>query len=57
MLNRIKNFLRDEEGASAVEYALIAGLIAVVLIAAIGLLNNGFNDVFGTIANTLSGAT
>ncbi|NGY05282.1 Flp family type IVb pilin [Solimonas terrae] len=54
MLNKVMNFLRDEEGASAVEYALIAGLIAVVLVAAITVLNGGFTTVFGNIANKLT---
>lgn len=57
MLNGMKKFLRDEEGASAVEYALIAGLIAVVLIAAVTLMNGGFNSVFGGINTALQDAT
>lgn len=56
MLNKVMNFLRDEEGASAVEYALIAGLIAVVLVVAIGYLTDGFDTVFGNIRDTLTGA-
>ena len=36
MLLRMKKFWSDEQGASAVEYALIAGLVAVILIAALG---------------------
>jgi pilus assembly protein Flp/PilA len=56
MLNKVMNFLRDEEGASAVEYALIAGLIAVVLVVAVGVLNGGFTTVFTNIKNSLTGA-
>src|SRR3546814_20891565 len=33
MLNKVMNFLRDEEGATAIEYGLIVGLIAAVLVA------------------------
>ena len=33
MTNFIKNFWKDEEGATAIEYGLIAGLIAVAIIA------------------------
>lgn len=56
MLNKVMNFLRDEEGASAVEYALIAGLIAVVLVAAVTVLNGGFTTVFGNIKTSLTTA-
>ncbi len=35
MKGQIVNFLRDEEGATAIEYGLIAGLIAVGIIAAV----------------------
>ena len=47
MLNKMMNFLRDEEGASAVEYGLIIGLIAVALIAVLILLGGGLNGLFG----------
>lgn len=45
---------RDEEGATAVEYGLIVGLIAVVLITAVGLLSGALQGVFGDIAGTLN---
>lgn len=56
MLNKVMNFLRDEEGASAVEYALIAGLIAVIIVAAVALLGGSFNNVFQYIADELNGS-
>lgn len=34
-MKRIKNFLADESGATAIEYGLIAGLIAVAIIVAV----------------------
>ncbi len=37
----IGNFLKDEEGVTAIEYALIAALIAVVIIAAVRTTGNG----------------
>lgn len=46
MLNKIINFLRDEEGASAVEYGLIIGLIAVALIVVLTLLGGGLETLF-----------
>lgn len=36
MLSSITRFLRDEEGATAIEYGIIAGLMATVLIAVFG---------------------
>lgn len=57
MTNIIKNFWNDEEGATAIEYGLIAGLIAVALIAALGTLEGGLSDLFNAIGAKLSGIT
>ncbi len=53
MLNSIKNFLQDERGASAVEYGLIVGLIAVAIVAVLGTLGGGLNNLFTSISNSL----
>ena len=37
-MNRVQNFLSDESGVTAIEYALIASLIAVFIIAAVQLV-------------------
>ena len=42
---------KDEKGATAVEYGLMVGLIAVVIITAVTLLGNRLNGLFTTIAN------
>ena len=42
-------FLRDDEGASAIEYAIIAGLIAVAFIAGASLLGKNIQDLFNDI--------
>lgn len=57
MTNIIKNFWNDEEGATAIEYGLIAGLIAVALIAALGTLEGGLSSLFEKIGEKLSGMT
>ena len=44
---------KDEKGATAVEYGLMVGLIAVVIIAAVTLLGNRLNGLFTMIANAL----
>lgn len=47
----------DERGATAIEYALIAALIAVAAIVAMGFVGNGIGDVFNNVSNTLNTAT
>lgn len=56
----IKTFVvQDEEGQTLVEYALIIALIAIVLIAALGLLGTDIEEIFGRIGGALdnSGVT
>ena len=45
----------DEHGATAVEYALMVGLIAVAIIAAVSQLGKKVKGTFNTITNTLPG--
>jgi pilus assembly protein Flp/PilA len=52
----IQQFLRDEEGVTAIEYALIAALIAVVIIGAVTFVGEEVNETFSTIGNALNGA-
>jgi pilus assembly protein Flp/PilA len=47
-------FLRDDSGATAIEYGLIAGLIAVVIIGALTTLGTKISNKFKVIANNLS---
>ncbi len=49
----INRFLREEEGVTAIEYGLIAALIAVVIILAVSLVGNNLANVFNYIANKL----
>lgn len=53
MKQALVRFLRDEEGATAVEYGLIAALIAVAIILSITDLGDKLKDVFETIKNAL----
>lgn len=48
---------KDEEGASAVEYGLILGLIAVVIIVTLGLIGTNLNDLFSGANTKLDAAT
>ena len=47
-------FLKDESGATAIEYGLIAALISVALITGASTLGNSLDDTFSNIATTLN---
>ncbi len=49
-------FLKDESGATAIEYGLIAALISVALIAGATLVGNELEDVFNEIGTQLKKA-
>lgn len=53
----LKSFKRDESGATAIEYGLIAGLIAVVIIAAVSGIGTQLQDKFEAIETSLTPAT
>ena len=52
----LKKFAADESGATAIEYGLIAALVAVVIIGAVSLLGRQIEDAFGLISTQLAGA-
>lgn len=56
MINTIKSFLSDESGATAIEYGLIAALVSVAAITALGALGSSLNTLFTAVSNELSGA-
>lgn len=51
-----RDFFAREEGASAIEYSIIAGLIAVAIVTAAGLLGDQIAAVFESITTTLTDA-
>ncbi len=55
-LNWLKSFIEKDEGVTAIEYGLIAALIAVVIIAAITIVGTELNTTFTTIQGALSNA-
>ena len=56
IVNFIKQFARDEEGVTAIEYGLIAALIAVGIIAAATLVGTNLAAVFTAVSTALTAA-
>lgn len=56
-MTTINRLINDESGATAIEYGLIAGLVAVAIIAALTALGGSLSDLFTDISDTVAGAT
>jgi len=54
MNNFVLRFVKDESGATAIEYGLIAALIAVVIIGAVSAVGTNLKGTFNNIANNVS---
>jgi pilus assembly protein Flp/PilA len=54
MKSLFRRFVKDQSGATAIEYSLIAALVAVASIGALQLLGTNLNTKFNTAATTLS---
>lgn len=52
-----RKFLSDEEGVTAIEYGLIAALIAIAIVVTVGLIGTQLNTLFARIKNCLSAAS
>jgi pilus assembly protein Flp/PilA len=50
----LKSFLRDEKGATAIEYGLIAAGISVAIITVVQGLGSSLNTTFGSVKNALN---
>ena len=50
----VSRFYSDESGATAIEYGLLASLIAVVIIAAVRLVGSNLTNTFTNIGNNLT---
>jgi pilus assembly protein Flp/PilA len=53
MTKLISRFVRDESGATAIEYGLIAALIAVVIITVLTTIGSNLNTKFTSVATSL----
>ena len=56
MLSYIKTLTNNRDGATAIEYGLIAGLIAVVIITAVALVGTDLVALFGRVSTGVAGA-
>ena len=55
-MNMIARFAKDESGATAIEYGLIAALVSIAIIAALNLLAVSLNTTFLKVSTTLTSA-
>ena len=53
MLERLRELVVEESGPTAIEYALIAALVAVVIIAALIFLGTALSNIFGYVGNQI----
>ena len=56
MIRFVSKFVRDESGVTAMEYGMIAALIAVIILGVLGELGKNLNTTFGTISSAIANA-
>ena len=56
-MNIIKSFLKDESGATMIEYGLVAALVSVAAIIALQILGGELQTIFNTVSSYLSSAS
>lgn len=56
MIKHVTKVLKDESGATAIEYGLIAALVSVAAIAALTAMGTSLETMFNRVSNELSGA-
>ena len=57
MFTKIRKFVSDESGATAIEYGLIAALVSVAAITALTAMGNSLSGMFDFVSNKLSEAS
>ncbi len=53
MWQRLQTFVKNESGATAIEYAIIASGISIVIVAAVGGIGTRLNTTFGSVSTQL----
>lgn len=56
LFQRSKKFIREDVGASGIEYAIVAAMVAVIIIGFMGDIGESVGDIFETIKNELNAA-
>ena len=56
MFAKVRKFARDESGATAIEYGLIAALVSVAGIAALNAMGDSLQEMFETVAEEINNA-
>ena len=56
-MTNIKRFFKDESGATAIEYGLLAALVSIVAVGMMTDSGTALNDVFTNVEGALGGAT
>lgn len=57
MIDKLKALWKDETGVTAVEYGLIAGVMAAVLVTVLGIFGDNLEELFNAIGDKLIDAT
>jgi pilus assembly protein Flp/PilA len=57
MLTTLARFLKDDSGATAIEYGLIAALVSVAAIGALTALGTNLTNMFTTVSSTVASAS
>lgn len=57
MMRFAKRLWNDDKGATAIEYGLLAALVAVAIIGALGVVSTELNDTFTAVSDELATAT
>ena len=57
MMRTFIRFAKDEDGATAIEYGLIAALVSVAAIGALTAMGGSLQNMFTSVSSALSGAT
>jgi len=53
-MEMVRNFMKEEDGVTAIEYGLIAALVSVLIITAVTSIGNSLKGTFETIATALT---
>jgi pilus assembly protein Flp/PilA len=57
VISRVRHFLTSEDGPTAVEYAVLVGLIVVAIVAVVGSLATSISGTFSTVSSTLGASS